>query len=293
MYYIRSLSSLCFLIGVSGCSGRAGVAFVGGGDIAGKLTGLTLTRRRWWVGPRLMEKPEPPLPFSKTRRISSLWSEQKVLRASLHAQTPPADAVNRIYILRHGQTNWNAEKRIQGSSDHSSLTQKGKEEARTVASYIKNLSIAKVYISPLTRAQQTFDILLDTLSAEGKSLPAPTVIDDLREIDLYEWQGLLKDEVLARYPNEYSKWRGARPSELVLASGHSPIQELWARARRVWKQVLVESDDNQACGAILVVGHNAVNQALLCTFMGLDEDNFRKFEVSGFAALLSEKPVCK
>ncbi len=105
---------------------------------------------------------------------------------------------------------------------------------------------------------------------------------DLREIDLYEWEGLLKDEVKSRYPSQYEKWRGDNAAEFQLESGHFPVKELWSRARSVWHKVLSDVCAEPVHGqdhAVLLMGHNAMNQALLCSFMGYDESKFRRFEV--------------
>lgn len=113
-------------------------------------------------------------------------------------------------------------------------------------------------------------------------VPSPSIIQDLREIDLYEWEGLLKDEVKARYPVHYEKWRGDNAAEFQLVSGHYPVRELWTRARSVWQEVFGDLRAGQARGqdcTVLMMGHNAMNQALLCAFMGYDESHFRRFEV--------------
>jgi broad specificity phosphatase PhoE len=117
----------------------------------------------------------------------------------------------------------------------------------------------------------------------GQALPVPKIIDEMREIDLYEWQGLLKDEVLSRFPSQYEKWRGEEPAEFQLVSGHNPVKELWTRADHVWQEIFSDMCSEEGEGgddcSILMVGHNALNQALLCTFMGWDENHFRRYEV--------------
>lgn len=138
---------------------------------------------------------------------------------------------------------------------------------------------SKVYVSPLARARQTLEAA--DAAANGK-MSEVKVMDDLREIDLYEWQGMLKEDIKEQYPEAFSRWRreigGA--SQFKLPSGNAPIVQLWERARGVWEHVLA---DAEACGRselpTLLVAHNGIIQALLCIAMGLGEDFFRKFEV--------------
>ena len=177
----------------------------------------------------------------------------------------------RYLILRHGQTNHNAAGIIQGSSDVSRLTDKGEAQARASGAAIAQLDdeIARTYLSPLTRARQTFALLL-----ESRELPAATTLDDLREIDLHSWQGRDKTQLKLEQPAAWRAWQ-ADPLALVV-DGHKPIVDLWARARTsVWPAV---RSDAAADGATLLVCHGSLGQALLCTSLGLDETAWRRHE---------------
>jgi broad specificity phosphatase PhoE len=173
-------------------------------------------------------------------------------------------------------------------TDFSRLTDKGIDQAKIAGNYVKNLmalrnlTFSKVYVSPLTRALTTLQLMMECCNDDGQALPVPKIVNDMREIDLYEWQGLLKEEVLSRFPSQYEKWRGEEPAEFQLVSGHNPVKELWTRAGRVWDEILNDMCSEGEGGdefSVLMVGHNALNQALLCTFMGWDANNFRRYEV--------------
>jgi len=192
---------------------------------------------------------------------------------------------HRWLLLRHGQTNHNAEGRIQGSTDASRLTEAGEVQAREVGEFVARLDIDQVYVSPLTRAQQT----LQLVQSVGKPLVKATVIPDLREVDLHEWEGMLKADIKEKYPEIYEKWRGANAKEFQLASGRYPIRDLYERARGVWATLLNNAweklDEEEAISGAterrvqtLVTGHNGINQAMLCAAAGLDEDSFRQYE---------------
>ena len=177
----------------------------------------------------------------------------------------------RYLILRHGQTDHNRDGLIQGSSDVSRLTEKGQVQARAsgVALASANDRITRTFVSPLTRAKQTHELLL-----ESCELPPPTILADLREIDLHEWEGRAKAELKLEQPDVYAAWQ--RDPLAMLVGRHRPIVDLWRRASTsVWPAVRLEAITD---GATLVVCHGSLGQALLCTALGLDESGWRKFE---------------
>ncbi|KAK9126483.1 hypothetical protein Scep_015329 [Stephania cephalantha] len=91
---------------------------------------------------------------------------------------------------------------------------------------------------------------------------------ELREIDLYSFQGLLKHEGKERFGEAYRKWQIDAPNFNI--DGHYPVRELWARARDCWNKILIHEGKS-----VLVVAHNAVNQALVATAIGLSTEYFR------------------
>ena len=190
-------------------------------------------------------------------------------------------------LLRHGQSTWNKASRIQGSSDFSHLTDKGREQARRAAEHLVSLGwsdeIDAVWSSPLTRARQTADIVLPSLPNALPNAPRIALAGDdtakyrlndaLREIDLYAFQGIDKDSVPEEFLEAYAAWK-ANPAEFEI-DGHRPVIELWDRAADAWRDLRAGTGDLGTTSA-LVVAHNATNQALLCTAMGLPPSTFRK-----------------
>ncbi len=118
-----------------------------------------------------------------------------------------------ILLVRHGQTNANAAGFYMGWSDED-LNESGYTQARRLSARLASLPIASIYTSPLRRAYTTAAIL-----AEPHKLEL-TVLDDLIEIRLGDWQGLHMDEIKRRWPE---LWQQSRldPSELTLPNGAS------------------------------------------------------------------------
>jgi broad specificity phosphatase PhoE len=186
----------------------------------------------------------------------------------IHAASP-LTSQKTFTLLRHGQSTWNARNLIQGSSNFSELSEKGQHQAQRAGSHLQSLgwsdSFDAVWSSPLTRARQTAACVLPFLARS----PSITVSDALREIDLYSFQGIDKSDVPEEFRDAYASWKD-NPADFEI-DGHAPVRELWDRAAAAWQE-LRAADGND----VLVVAHNATNQALLCTALGLPASMFRK-----------------
>ena len=180
----------------------------------------------------------------------------------------------RVVLVRHGESTWNAAGRIQGSSDYSVLTEKGRAQAAASAEAVAGARVDALYASPLARARETADIVWGDgreRSEDGRAVA--TIVDELREIDLYAFQGLLKAEGKERFGARYRAWQ-ATPADFEV-DGHYPVRELWARAEGAWAALLADARARPGARVVLCVAHNAVNQALLATALGLGPERFR------------------
>lgn len=104
-----------------------------------------------------------------------------------------------ILLARHGETDWNCEGRFQGHADPP-LNDAGRAQASQLAAELVDDELAAVYSSPLRRAFETAAVV-----AAGHGL-TPIELDALREVDVGSWQGLTRDEVEARFPDQFARW---------------------------------------------------------------------------------------
>ncbi|GFQ02116.1 2-carboxy-d-arabinitol-1-phosphatase [Phtheirospermum japonicum] len=194
--------------------------------------------------------------------VGSDERKEELLTSWESISLPPVTAAKRVVLVRHGQSTWNAEGRIQGSSDFSVLTQKGESQAETSRQMLLDDSFDVCFSSPLNRSKRTAEIIWGSRREE--------IITDtnLREIDLYSFQGLLKNEGKAKYGAAFRQWQTDAANFII--DGHYPVRELWSRARSCWTKIL--TDESRST---LVVAHNAVNQALVATAIGLGTEYFR------------------
>lgn len=111
------------------------------------------------------------------------------------------DEVNgweRVYLARHGQTEWNAQGRQQGQLD-SPLTPMGIAQARGHAAALRGEDVDIVFTSPLGRARSTAGIIADELGLRV------IVIDDLAEVHHGRFAGLSTQDIARRYPEELAR----------------------------------------------------------------------------------------
>ena len=183
-------------------------------------------------------------------------------------------ALQTYFILRHGETDHNAAGIIQGSSDSSQLTALGISQAQAAGAAMAALdvSIDRVFVSPLRRARQTLETL--TRAAEpALVLPTAQVVPALREVDLHSWEGQQKAKLKAEDPEMYAAWKAA-PLDFAV-DGQLPVVDLWDRCGAAWEEIRKGSNHG---GTTLLVCHNACGQALLSTALGLDCTHFREHE---------------
>jgi uncharacterized phosphatase len=102
--------------------------------------------------------------------------------------------VTRLALVRHGQTDWNLQKRIQGSSDIP-LNDTGREQARATGALLAGRAWDAAYASPLGRAMETARVIA---AATGLGEPGP--IAGVTERAYGEAEGLTSEEILSRFP---------------------------------------------------------------------------------------------
>jgi broad specificity phosphatase PhoE len=148
-----------------------------------------------------------------------------------------------LYLVRHGETEWNAARRIQGRTDIP-LNDTGREQARQAAELLARRRWQGVYTSPLGRAHETARIIADRLGLAGV-----TDIDALVERDYGEAEGMGFDEIEALYP------------EGVRAPGQETREEVAARV----VPALLELAERHPGERLVIVSHGGAIRSVLQT----------------------------
>ena len=107
---------------------------------------------------------------------------------------------HRVWLIRHGRTDWNDQHRWQGHVP-TSLNAEGHRQARLLATHLKDEAIGTVYSSDLPRALQTAQAVASMLEL------VPVVDERLREVNVGVFQALFPDELQELYPDELARWR--------------------------------------------------------------------------------------
>ncbi|KAJ1281815.1 hypothetical protein BS78_03G002800 [Paspalum vaginatum] len=200
------------------------------------------------------ETPVTGAAYSFTGATTSLTS--KILTSS-----------KKITLVRHGLSSWNAESRVQGSSNLSVLTETGAKQAEKCRDALANIKFDVCFSSPISRAKSTAEIIW-----QGKEEPL-VFLDSLKEAHLFFLEGMTNADAKKQYPELYNKWR-EDPSNFHV-NGIYPIRELWGTARQAWEQMLLTPGEN-----LLVVTHKSILRALICTALGLPPERFRAIDVN-------------
>lgn len=171
----------------------------------------------------------------------------------------------RLILVRHGETLWNAQGRVQGFTDLE-LTERGRQQAQALAQALQHEPLDAVYSSPLRRALETARLI-----AQPHGLAVQTDAE-LMEMDQGELEGLTGEEMRRLYPELLAEWR-VHPAQVKLPGGES-LAQLQERAWAAIEHIRARHPE----GVVVVVGHNFTNVAILCRVLGLDMNEFRRLK---------------
>ncbi len=190
--------------------------------------------------------------------------------------------MTRVIIVRHGQSGYNTERRIQGRTDASTLTEKGRNDASLVGKALSNILFNAIYSSPLQRAKHTADIIHSELATHPEQSAVIQVSNLLLEIDLPLWESLLTAEVKQKFAEDYRTWH-QRPDELRMLVNdtegtreHFPVLAIYEQARQFWQEILSHHQGE----TILIVGHNGINRALISTALSIPPSRYHSIQQS-------------
>jgi probable phosphoglycerate mutase len=189
----------------------------------------------------------------------------------------------RLLLVRHGETDWNHQKRFQGQIDVP-LNQRGRQQAQQVAEFLRQISIDLAFSSSMSRSRETAEIILSHHSHVPLELQ-----NDLKEISHGIWEGKLESEVKLMYPEQYQQWQEA-PATVQKPEGEN-LPQVWKRAISCWQNIVALAAE-PAIGfkTVLVVAHEGINKAILCHVSGLGPEHFWKFRQDNCAVNIIDYP---
>lgn len=172
-----------------------------------------------------------------------------------------------IYLVRHGETLWNASGRFQGAMD-SQLTDRGRAQAKAVggrlASILPVSAQTTLCVSPLGRARETA-----TLVAAAGNYSAVVVEDRIREVSLGSWDGLSHDEIDAEWPRALD---GATAFDWYFRSPDG--EQFEAALARVHSWLMCTE------GTVVAVSHGLIGRMIRGAYLGLSSAEMLSLDVS-------------
>jgi probable phosphoglycerate mutase len=162
-----------------------------------------------------------------------------------------------VFLIRHGETDWNRDRRIQGQSD-TPLNDTGREQARQLGRRLVEVHFDFAFSSDLRRATETAAIIVERR-------PVPILTHrDLRERAFGEWEGGFAEEISRRQPEQWAAWL-RRARDVSPPGGESQV----ALERRV-TAALDSIVDRGRGRTMLVVSHGGAIQAALHSWFAVD-----------------------
>lgn len=178
----------------------------------------------------------------------------------------------KIYLIRHGQTEWNVIKKLQGWNN-SELTEKGIEDAKNLRERLKDIDFDVIYSSPQKRALDTANIIKGDRNIEIIKL------EELKEIRFGVWQGMTLEKVKEKYPKDYDDYFNRPHLYKPIGDGES-LRDIYNRAEQAYKKILKGNEEN-----VLVVSHGVTLKALRAIVKNISLEEFSELEVHPGTAL--------
>jgi broad specificity phosphatase PhoE len=175
--------------------------------------------------------------------------------------------VTTFYLIRHGQTEWNREKRIQGQIDVQ-LSDRGRQQALLAGEALQGEGITYLYASDLSRALETANIISRIIG-----VPVFGTYPALREIDFGHWSSMTFDEIAANDPEALQRWRQDRVNTVV--PGGESFKIMTDRVLRCMQEL----GNRHPNAKVAVVTHGGPIVYTLGTLLGFGEKELLKLSI--------------
>ena len=163
----------------------------------------------------------------------------------------------KLYLIRHGETDYNNALRFQGQTDIP-LNQKGIEQAEKAADFFRDIPLQAIYTSTLIRAKTTAEII-----AGVKGMVVQET-DALREMSFGIWENMNSKDIQKKYAKEWKDFF-ASLARTTIPQGESML-DVQKRAYPTVQEIL----DRYPEGDVAFVAHGGIIRVLMCTMLGLD-----------------------
>jgi len=173
-----------------------------------------------------------------------------------------------IYLLRHGQTEWNRETIFRGRKDIP-LSREGREQAKLTAEVFKKVNIKKIFSSPLMRAMETAKVVGSEVEKK------PEILEGLIDLDFGNWEGKPLEWVKENYQEDYYMYKN-HPENAIIPGGENLIDcfnRVGDTISRTMKSLKEQEDP------VILVSHRVVLKMAVLWLMGLPLSKFWQIQL--------------
>ena len=171
----------------------------------------------------------------------------------------------RIYLIRHGESEWNAAGDLYCGRTDIGLSKEGVTQAKNAGDFLSSVAFDRAYASPLIRARDTAELILGERNL-------PIQLDErIYEGDFGEWEGRSKAAFIKEDPDSWESWM-ANPWETRAGRTGETAREMYERASAFFKEV----SDKHPGETVLVVAHNNTIRFFLAGILGMPFSNYRR-----------------
>ncbi|MGC8970743.1 MAG: alpha-ribazole phosphatase [bacterium] len=181
-----------------------------------------------------------------------------------------------IYIIRHGETDWNREGIYQGQTD-TSLNENGRQTARELGKSLSRINFSAIYSSDLLRARETAEIINSFLNVPIH------YTQDLRELDFGDWTGISIWEMEEKDPELFRKWQ--EDPWNISPPGGETFRELTERVVRVLEEIIKRHKSED----ILVVSHAGPIKAMIFGLLSATGKAYWNIKISHSTVVVIDK----
>ena len=188
-----------------------------------------------------------------------------ILNTASHRELEQLDNRTRLLLVRHGEITTSREWRYVGHLDVA-LTETGVEQMKRIGERLKNEQVDVLLSSDLQRTRKGAEIIGTMIGLK----PQPNAA--FREINLGEWEGLTRDEIVAQFPVDFEE-RSQNLPYFRIRNGES-FADLQARVIRQIETVLEEFKGKN----IALIAHGGVNRVIITHVLGMELNNLTRID---------------
>jgi len=183
--------------------------------------------------------------------------------------------MQKIYLVRHGQSEWNYQKKVQGQQD-TFLTELGRIQAKKIGSRLKSEEIDLIYSSDLKRAYETATIIGNELDKKVNRMEC------LREIAFGQWEGKTIEYLNGTNEKEHDIWL-KEPHKFSM-EGAETLYQLQKRAMLGINKIIDENPNKN----ILIVSHGATLKTIILGLLDIDVKYYSKLTLNNVSLSIIE-----